>query len=359
MKHFVFHLISVILLIVLFLITLDLNRARQVSKKEIDELAQKCAAAEQTLEKERLDASAEIAQTEKKAALAAAETADRVARIEAEKKDLQEKLAILENSVADMERRFQIVSARDVKMLGLAFEQTPCSEADAASAVTLADAAKGAGAAPAEFKAAAEDTLAPQIAISRELVLDADSGYVVDPLAAIVETAAKAANLSASTTIFWDVPRKQFRSEVTVSDPEKKAPSAVVALGGNPKTFRDVAFQLSSKTTIFPFTDISLLSRTSVDLFTRLASIPVGGLYVHYFRVYSKGPWVLEYVFPEDLEPESVNMNLLPLTPGSSITSTISGKVFTFQFDVKDSGTDFLVIADKPFFPVQASIRLK
>jgi hypothetical protein len=346
MKHFVFHLISVILLIVLFLITLDLTRAKQISQKEIDELTKKCAAAEQTLEKERVDAAAK----EEKA------SADN-ARIEAEKKDLQDKLAILEESVSEMGRSFQVVSARDVKMLGLTFEQTPRTDADAAAAIELADSVKDAT--PETFKTAVEATLAPRIAVTRELVLDAESGYVVDPLAAVVETAAKAAKLTASTTVFWDVPRKIFRSEVTVSDPGKKNPSAVVSLGGNSKTFRDVAFQLSPKTTIFPFTDISLLSRTSVDLFTRLASIPVGGLYVHYFRVYSKGPWVLEYVFPEDLEPESVNMNLLPLTPGSSITSSVSGKVFTFQVDAKDSGTDFLVIADKPFFPVQAAVRLK
>ena len=56
MKHFVFHLISVILLIVLFLITLDLTRAKQVSQNEVDELTKKCAEAEQTLEKERADA---------------------------------------------------------------------------------------------------------------------------------------------------------------------------------------------------------------------------------------------------------------------------------------------------------------
>ena len=346
MKHFVFHLISVILLIVLFLITLELTCAQQLSKKELDELAKKCAAAEQTLEKER----AETGKT-------AADNAAEIARIEAEKKDLQDKLAILEESVSEMGRRFQIVSARDVKMLGLTFEQTPRTDDDAATAVTLADAAKAA--APADFKTIAETTLAPLIAAPRELVLDADSGCIVDPLAAIVETAAKAANLSAATTVFWDVPRKQFRSEVAVSSPAKKDQPAVVSLGGNPKTFRDVAFQLSPKTTVFPFTDISLLSRTNIDLFSRAASIPVGGLYVHYFRVYSKGPWVLEYVFPDDLEPESVNMNLLPLTPGSSITSSVSGKVFTFQVDAKDAETDFLVIADKPFFPVQAAIRLK
>ncbi len=357
MKHFVFHLISVILLIVLFLITLDLTRAKQISQKEIDELTKQRADAEQTLEKERLDASAKIAQTEKKAALAAAETADRIARLEAEKKDLQDKLAILEESVSEMGHSFQVVSARDVKMLGLAFEQTPRSDADAAAAIGLADSVKDAT--PETFKTAAETTLAPRIAATRELVLDAESGCIVDPLAAIVETAAKAANLSAATTVFWDIPRKVFRSEVAVSDPAKKAPAAVVSLGGNPKNFRDVAFQLSPKTTIFPFTDISLLSRTVINLFSRTSSIPVGGLYVHYFRVYSKAPWVLEYVFPDNLEPESVNMNLLPLTPGSSITSSVSGSIFTFQIDVKDSGSDFLVIADKPFFPVQASVRLK
>ena len=357
MKHFVFHLISVILLIVLFLITLDLTRAKQISQQEIDELTKKCAAAEQTLEKERADAAAKAAATEQALEKAAADNAAQTARIEAEKKDLQEKLAILEDSVSEMGRSFQVVSARDVKMLGLNFEQTPRSDADAATAIELADSVKDTT--PDTFKTAAETLLAPQIAAPRELVLDPESGYVVDPLAAIVETAAKAANLSAATTVFWDIPRKIFRSEVAVSDPAKKAPSAVVSLGGNPKTFRDVAFQLSPKTTIFPFTDISLLSRTVIDLFTRTASVPVGGLYVHYFRVYSKAPWVLEYVFPDDLEPESVNMNLLPLTPGSSITSSVSGRIFTFQIDAKDSGADFLVIADKPFFPVQASVRLK
>ncbi len=339
MKHFMFHLISVVFLIILFLVALDLSRDKQKMQKRIDGLSEKSAAAELLLEKER------------------AETAAKAARLEAENKDLQEKLDILEQSVAEMGRRFQVVSARDVKMLGLTFEQTPRSDADAASAVTLADSVKDA--APAAFKTAAETTLAPLIATPRELVLDAESGYVVDPLAAIVETAAKAANLSASTAVYWDIRRKEFRSEVTVSDPAKKAKDAVVSLGGDPKLFRNATFQLSPKTTVFPFTDISLLSRNGVDLFSRPASIPVGGLYVHYFRVYSKGPWVLEYVFPDDLEPESVNMNLMPLTPGSSITSTISGKVFTFQVDAKDNETDFLVIADRPFFPAQASIRLK
>lgn len=346
MKHFVFHLISVILLIVLFLITLDLTRAKQVSQKEIDELTKKYAATEQTLEKERADAAA-------KAEKASADNT----RIEAEKKDLQEKLAILEESVSEMGQSFRVVSARDVKMLGLTFEQTPRSDADAAAAVDLADSVKDAT--PETFRTAAETALAARIAASRELVLDAESGYIVDPLAAVVETAAKAANLSASTTVFWDISRKTFRSEVAVSDPAKKAPSAVVSLGVNPKTLRNTAFQMSPKTTVFPFTDISLLSRNGVDLFSRTASIPIGGLYVHYFRVYSKGPWVLEYVFPDNLEPESVNMNLLPLTPGSSITSSVSGRIFTFQIDAKDSGSDFLVIADKPFFPVQASVRLK
>ena len=88
-------------------------------------------------------------------------------------------------------------------------------------------------------------------------------------------------------------------------------------------------------------------------------SIPLGGLYVHYFRVYSKGPWLLEYVFPDNLEPESVNMNLISLTPGSAISSSVSGRTFTFHVDAKDNESDFLVIADKPFFPEQATVRLK
>ena len=339
MKHFLFHLISVVLLVILFLVALDLARDKQDMQKQIDGLTEKNASTEELLDKERTD------------------NAANAARIKAENKDLREKLAILEQSVSEMERRFQVVSARDVKMLGLTFEQTPRSDADAATAITLADSLKEAT--PAAFKTAAESMLEPLISASRELVLDADSGYIVDPVAAIVETAAKAAKLSASTTIFWDISRKQFRSEVAVSDPAKKEKDAVVSLGGNPKVFRDASFQLSPKTTVFPFTDISLLSRNGVDLFSRSSSIPVGGLYVHYFRVYSKGPWLLEYVFPENLEPESVNMNLMPLTPGSSITSSVSGRIFTFHIDVRDGETDFIVIADKPFFPSQASIRLK
>ena len=357
MKHYLFHLISVILLIILFLVALDLDRDKKESQRQIEALTEQCAASGKTLEKERAETAAKAKDADQLLEKERAENAAKAARLEAENKDLQGKLAMLEESVAEMGRRFQVVSARDVKLLGLTFEQTPRSDADAATAITLADSLKEAT--PEAFKTAAETTLEPLISGSRELVLDAESGCVVDPVAAIVETAAKAAKFSASTTIFWDVPRKAFRSEVTVSDPAKKEKDAVVSIGGNPKTFRDIAFQLSPKTTIFPFTGISLLSRNGVDLFSRTASIPVGGLYVHYFRVYSKGPWVLEYVFPENLEPESVNMNLMPLTPGSSITSSISGRIFTFHVDAKDNEADFLVIADRPFFPAQASIRLK
>ena len=368
MKHNLFHLLSAILLIVLLVITLSLVRTKQGMSKQIGELEGKNTAAEALLEKERAENkqllekehadSAQLLEKERAEhkQLLEKEQAENK-RLEAAGADLKGQVAILEESIAEMERRFQVVSARDVKMLGLTFEQTPRSDADAAAAIEFADTLEKSD--PAAFKEAAETAFEPLISASRELVLDANSGYVVDPVAAIVETAAKAAGLSASTSIFWDVTRKQFRSEVTVSDPEKKASSAVVAIGGNPKTFRDAAFQLSPKTTVFPFTDISLLSRTGVDLFTRAASIPVGGLYVHYFRVYSKGPWMLEYVFPENIEPESVNMNLLPLTPGSAITSTIFGRTFTFHFDVENKDTAFLVIADRPFFPSSAAIRLK
>lgn len=361
MKHYLFHLISVILLVVLFLVVLDLIRAKQENSKQIDELTQKKAGTEQLLEKERSENKQllEKERTDSKQLLEKERTDStaKITRLEAENKDLQGKLAILEESVAEMGRRFQVVSARDVKMLGLTFEQTPRSDADAAAAVEFADTLKSPS--PAAFKDAAGKTFESRISASRELVLDPATGCVVDPVAAIVETAAKTAGLSAATTIFWDVTRKQFRSEVAVSDPAKKAKDAVVSIGGNPKTFRDATFQLSPKTTVFPFTDISLLSRNGVDLLGRAASIPVGGLYVHFFRVYSKGPWMLEYVFPENLEPESVNMNLLTLTPGSLVTSTISGRTFTFHFDVENRETAFLVIADKPFFPDSAAIRLK
>ena len=335
MKHLVVHLISLILLIVLFLALLDEIGSRndtrntlKLASAKIDELM------------------AENAQT----------AAD-LAKSKATVADLEGKLALLEESISEMEHRFQIVSARDVKMLGLAFEQTPRTQADAAMSMNLADSQKNSS--PAKFKDAAEKALAPLIAASHELVLDPDTGYVVEPVAAIVETAAKSANLAASTAIFWDVTRKEIRSEVTISDPAKKAKDAVVSIGGNPRLFRDSTFQLSPKTTIFPFTDLSLLSRSTVDLLTRPASIPVGGLYVHYFRVYSKGPWVLEYIFPENLEPESVNMNLLPLTPGSSISSSVSGRTFTFHIAVENKEAAFLVIADKAFFPDKAAIRLK
>jgi len=335
MKHLVIHLISLILLIVLFLALLD-------------EIGSKTAG-----DKQLKDASAKLEQLTAENTRNAASLAESKATVA----DLEGKLALLEQSVSEMENRFQIVSARDVKMLGLAFEQTPRTQADAVMSMNLADSQKNAS--PADFKDAAEKALAPLIAASHELVLDPVTGYVVEPVAAIIETAAKSANLAASTAIFWDVTRKEIRSEVTISDPAKKTKDAVVSIGGNPKLFRDSTFQLSPKTTIFPFIDLSLLSRSTIDLLTRSASIPVGGLYVHYFRVYSKGPWVLEYVFPENLEPESVNMNLLPLTPGSSISSSVSGRTFTFHIAVENKEAAFLVIADKAFFPEKASIRLK
>jgi len=360
MKRYLFHLICAILLIVLLLLLFNEMQRRQkweglnmkLSRESSDLkllLDNEREENKLLLEKERSE-NRQALETERK------EAAAKEAAFETQNKDLQEKVAILEESISEIGRRFQIISTRDVRMLGLSFEQTPCSESEAATAVELADSLKDPT--PAEFKEAAEKTLEPLLASSHELVLDADSGYVVDPVAAIVETAAKTAGLAASTTVFWDTSRKAFRSEVTVSDPAKKAKDAVVAIGGN-KLFQNSVFQLSPKTTVFPFVDLSLFSRSGIDLFTRSASIPVGGLYVHYFRVYSKGPWILEYVFPENLEPESVNMNLLQLTYGSSITSTVMGRTFTFHVNVENLDAGFLVIADRPFFPDSVSIRLK
>ena len=357
MKHYVFHLISVILLIVLFLIVLDLVRGKQIEEKRANEFETKCADTEMLLSKERAEKEKLLALERAEKGKILEDSAAAAAKSEAENKDLQERLALLEESISELGKRFQVISARDVRMLGLTLEQTPRSDADAATAMTLADSLKGPT--PAAFKEAAEEMLKPLISSTRELALDPESGCVVDPVAAIVETAAKAAKLSASTIIFWDISRKQFRSEVTVSDPAKKEKDAVISIGGNPKTFRDATFQLSPKTTVFPFTDISLLSRNGYDLLNRAASIPLGGLYVHYFRVYSKGPWELEYVFPGDLEPESVNINLLPLTPGSSITSSVVGSTYTFLVTIENKESDFLVIADRPFFPDSATIRLK
>ena len=350
MKHYVLHLISVVLLVGMLIAVLHLVRSNQISDQKLGKVSENAAASAKLLENERAE-NAQLIEKER------AESTETISQLKSEIKDLNDKLAILEESVAGMEHRFKIVSARDAKMLGMVFEQTPRSDADAAAAVSFADTLKNPT--PAEFKEAAEKTLEALLSSSRELVLDPASGCVIDPVAAIVETAAKAAGLSASTTIFWDLPNKVFRSEVTVSDPAKKAKDAVVAVNSPRKNFTDAALQRSAMTTVFPFTGRSLLSSRGIDLLTRASSVPVGGLYVHYFGVYSKAPWLLEYVFPEDLEPESVNMNVLTLTPGVSISSSVSGRTMTFLIDMKDGEADFLVIADKPFFPESASIRLK
>ena len=70
MKHFLFHLISVVLLVILFLVVLDLARDKQVMQKRIDGLTEKNAAAEELLGKERTD------------------NASKAVRLEAENKDL-------------------------------------------------------------------------------------------------------------------------------------------------------------------------------------------------------------------------------------------------------------------------------
>ena len=372
MKHYVLHLLSAVLLVGMLLAVLQLVRFNQISDKELDKVSGNAAASEQLLEKERTEHAQLIEKEraehdqllEKERAEHArllekerAESAETVSRLNSEIKKLNDNLSILEESAAGMEHSFKVVSARDTEMLGLLFEQTPRSDADAATAVALADTLKAPT--PADFKEAAENTLETLLSSSRELELDPDSGCVVDPVAAIVESAAKAAGLSASTAVFWDLPNKVFRSEITVSDPAKKARDAVISVNSSKRSFTDAAIQRSAMTTVFPFTGRSLLSSRGIDLLSRAASVPVGGLYVHYFGVYSKAPWVLEYVFPENIEPESVNMNVLSLTPGVAITSTVTGRTLTFQIDVKDGEADFLVIADRPFFPESASIRLK
>ena len=139
MKHFIVHLIYVILLIVLLLVLLDEIGSKLAGDKQLQETSEQLRDASAQIERLRTEKS---------------RTEEDLAGTRATVADLEGKLALLEESVAEMERRFQIVSARDVKMLGLSFEQHPRSEADAAISMNLADSLKAPT--PAEFKAAAE-----------------------------------------------------------------------------------------------------------------------------------------------------------------------------------------------------------
>lgn len=268
--------------------------------------------------------------------------------------DSQANLEIMEQATAEMGRGFKIMSARDVKLQGLSFAQPIVLDTDRALAKSIGKQLKAKT--PADLVAAAEKVLQNRAAASRDLQIDSETGNVFDPVAGIVELAAKEAGLNAATKIAWDIEHKKFSVLTAIIDPKGKLQKA--SYSSLPKLVSESTFQTSPKSTIFPFTSITLMSNAERIIFDRSACIPLGGAYIHYFRVFAKEAWTLEYDFPAGIEPESVNLNLLMLSPGVSASSSPSNGRMKFFLGASNTETSFLVFADKPFFPLRASINL-
>ncbi|GEM_PF-4203025 len=331
----------------------ELEKINETNKAALAEFEAKAASVSEKL------IATEKSLQEKDASLANAlkeRTTAENARINAEKalQDNKDNLAILEKTTAEMEKRFQISSARDVKLLGLTFEQPVESQADRTLVSQIASSLSTKT--PAALKAACEKALSSRMSIARVLSFNAANGCVSDGVAGIVEAVAKASGLKAATRFSWDLDRKTFRVTVTITDPANKNPDAEMVFGG--KVSNESTYQVSPKSTVFPFTSINLMSNAERVLFERSGCIPLGGAYIHYYRVFSKGAWNLEYEFPANVEPDSVNMNLLMLTPGVAASSSIANGRMKFHFAANGTETTFLLFADKPFFPLRASLQL-
>lgn len=265
----------------------------------------------------------------------------------------QRNLSSMEKTTNEMGKGFKLMSARDVKMLNLDFSQpVPTNKDDQAIVAQIIANTKSKT--PVDFCNTCNKILGKRAALSRDLQLNPANGNVCDPIASIIEQAAKNMGFKASTRFSWDLSQKKHRIATTISDPSGKNKSAIFA--SFDKLITESTFQVSPKSTIFPFTSITLMSNAERLIFDRNACIPLGGSYIHYFRVYAKSTWNLEYEFPAQNPLESVNMNLLMLTPGVGVSATTANGRMKFHFNASDNEVAFLVFADKPFFPVKCSM---
>lgn len=192
--------------------------------------------------------------------------------------------------------------------------------------------------------------------------IDPASGVVVSRAASLLSLAAKSAGMDARTTLVWDMRDFKPRASLEILPPklpDRKTEDSPVTVDlsemRKTSTPADSHFSLRQErmeSVVFPFEGCP--DAKEQTLLPPGGQIPCGGLYQHFFSSDCRSDWFLEYEFSENVDPEKVNLQVVPLEMDLTVTSRIADRVQTFLIRPGSANRSALLIGgDKAFFPVR------
>ncbi len=272
--------------------------------------------------------------------------------IENNERKYAETLAGLERSIAEMDARFRIVKKTDLPDPEGSFPQISTLQSDQFLVDKYFNSSdRSISAVRKSFQESMRDSTP-----HGGLRIETDRNYVVDRNAAVLEGLARKADLKAESTIFWDMKKSKRWTETRLSSGNGET-IASVSIGESGDRAGAVA-QSSPETLVFPFR-FDLMNSNEYSLHPGM-ELPLGGLYVHYFRVFCKGDWHLEYTLPEGANPEDWNLRSLSLIPNSNVLFRRDAPEGVRRFLVKapEKEAAFLIVADRLFIPGKITAKL-
>lgn len=183
----------------------------------------------------------------------------------------------------------------------------------------------------------------------------------IDADATILQALCEKASLSCKTSFLWD--SKRYRRWTVVQLPTDAPDSFIkISIGGSAKAnvplkTGDIIELKETETTVFPIS-FDLFNSNEFKPFGQSVEVPLGGLYVHYIKVFSKGDWRIEYKLPGKTDPDFVNVKALSLNPACSVNSAIEGNKYVFTISAPANEAEFILFGDNAFIPDSVTASL-
>lgn len=196
--------------------------------------------------------------------------------------------------------------------------------------------------------------------------------YLVSRNAAVLQQIAREAGFQARFGFVWDMKMKQTWVTGVLNDPMN--PDEVFHISmttgdedvarAHSKYDRDSNYVVQNlpSAVVFPFQFDLLGKRDYADLYPAGEfPIPVGQLYLHFYKIYASDWFTISYKFPKGVEPSDCNLQMISLDPGVRVIDTMKGDTVSFFVEAnRQKGGDVLLVVagDKAFVPSQVSLRI-
>lgn len=191
--------------------------------------------------------------------------------------------------------------------------------------------------------------------IVKDCLIHPETGLVTYPPAAVLEEVARKNDMQASTSFVWDMKNFRLGCVTTVIPPAKMLNRHAAHHDWTAPVQMDV-IQNSKGNVVFPFSALDTHKKREISFLPIKSGVPLGGIYVHYYRITGRHGFQLDYELPATVADEDfqAGIKLFPLVCGSA-SAVKHNRIQSFRIQPKNGEMTFLVVAERPFFPVSVT----